>query len=95
MFCRQISLEGAQLLDSLLKDSPETLLAQQLIRIALHEKERIRAAAFRAMAKYIALLSKNLSLSNDENLRSTYDLIIRRYTDPKTLFYFFVEISFL
>jgi hypothetical protein len=50
-------------------DSPESLslLAQQLIRIALHEKERIRAAAFRAMTRFIFL---SLSSSSGSNLET-------------------------
>lgn len=64
---RQISIEGTHLLDILLKDSPDILLAQQLIRIALHEKDRIRASSFRAMSKYITHLSSTSLTSSSSS----------------------------
>eukprot|EP00602_Paraphysomonas_sp_CaronLab_P002010 CAMPEP_0185022652 /NCGR_PEP_ID=MMETSP1103-20130426/5358_1 /TAXON_ID=36769 /ORGANISM="Paraphysomonas bandaiensis, Strain Caron Lab Isolate" /LENGTH=1419 /DNA_ID=CAMNT_0027554823 /DNA_START=78 /DNA_END=4334 /DNA_ORIENTATION=+ len=50
---KQVAKEGALLLASLLAVAPNTALSQQLVGIALHDKDRARAAAFRAMTKYI------------------------------------------
>ena len=60
-----------ELLNLLMKSSSSTVMAQQLVGIALHDKDRVRSTALRAMGDLIQLLfpeSDELSTSNDINV---------------------------
>lgn len=60
--CRQVSVEGSQLLHALLVAcTNDAALSQQLVGIALHDKERLRAASFRAMSSFVNIHSHDVS----------------------------------
>ena len=80
LFCRHISSEGSQLLLSMLAScTTDTALVQQLVGIALHDKERLRAAAFRAMTIFINIRAGDNSGSRE--LAST----MQRYIIPPVI----------
>lgn len=58
MIARPIAAGGMELLDALMKNNPSTIMAQQLVSIALHDKDRVRSIAIRAMGDLIQLLFK-------------------------------------
>ena len=56
---RQINAQGSQLLKMLLKGAPSAIAPQQLVNLALHDKDRIKAAALRAMCTYMNIMNNN------------------------------------
>jgi len=61
---KQINAQGSQLLKMLLKVAPPTVVPQQLVSQALHDKDRLKAEAFRAMCYYIHIMHNN-EIEND------------------------------
>lgn len=61
---RQINAQGSQLLKMLLKEASSAVVPQQLVNQALHDKDRLKAEAFRAMCFYIQIIH-NDELENE------------------------------
>lgn len=71
--CRQVNSEGSRLLHAFLASSSnDSMLAQQLVGIALHDKERLRAASFRAMSIFV-----NIRCSDRQNSENIEDVMRR------------------
>lgn len=64
MCFRQINAQGSQLLKMLLKVASPVVVPQQLVSQALHDKDRLKAEAFRAMCYYIHIMHNN-EIEND------------------------------
>lgn len=56
---RQVNAQGSQLLKMLLKGAPSSAVPQQLVNQALHDKDRLKAEAFRAMCYYVHIMHNN------------------------------------
>lgn len=70
---KQVNSEGSRLLHAFLASSSnDSMLAQQLVGIALHDKERLRAASFRAMSIFV-----NIRCSDRQNSENIEDVMRR------------------